>query len=336
MIRTIAGKLGGSVAAVFGASIVSFVFLRVLPGNPARLILGPLAGKDAIARQVQAMGLDQPVWVQYWRYISQFFLGDWGFSYSSGEPVRTVLGQRLPASIELGLYAFVFALILAVLFALLSTYRHRPVIDGVVRAIAFFGLGTPPFWFGLLLLLVFSEFLHVLPGPVGRLSVPAPPTVTGLFTVDALIAGQFGTFLDALAHLVLPTITLGLAPFAYLVRLLRANLLEVSGEQFIVVIRSKGIGRWGAFVRHALPNAILPTLTAAGMLLAQLLAGTVLVEAVFNWPGVGALVENSVLRQDYGVVQTFILLSAIAYVVLNLFVDMLYGVVDPRVRSAAR
>jgi ABC-type dipeptide/oligopeptide/nickel transport system permease component len=337
MIRTVGGRLLGSLAAIFGASVVSFLFLRILPGNPARLILGPLASRQAIEQQVRLMGLDQPLYVQYWRYISSFFGGDWGFSYSNGRPVREVIASRLPASIELGLYAFAVAFVAAVVLALLSTYRHRPVVDGTVRGISFFGLGTPPFWFGLLLLLAFSQALHVLPGPEGRLSpaVPAPPTVTGLYTVDAVIAGQWGTLANALEHLVLPAVTLGLAPFAYLVRLLRVNLLEVSREQFITVVRSKGIGRWTAYVRHALPNAFLPTLTAGGMVLAQLLAGSVLVETVFNWPGVGALVVDSILRQDYAVVQTFILLSAFAYVALNLLVDVLYGVIDPRVRTHA-
>ena len=160
----------------------------------------------------------------------------------------------------------------------------------------------------------------------------APDSITHFYTVDALLRGQFGVFIDAVRHLLLPAITLGLAPFAYLVRLLRANLLEVSREPFIVVVRSKGIGRLMAFARHALPNAFLPTLTAAGLILAQLLSGSVLVEVVFNWPGIGALVADSILRQDYAVVQTFILLSAFAYVIVNLVVDILYGVIDPRIR----
>jgi peptide/nickel transport system permease protein len=203
-----------------------------------------------------------------------------------------------------------------------------------VRGVEFFGLGTPPFWFGLVLLIVFFEYLGWLPGPEGRLEPgrPAPPEVTRLYTVDALLAGDLATFWDAVEHLILPSVALALAPFAFLVRLLRASLLEVSREPFIVVVRSKGLGRWPAFSRHALPNAFLPTLTAAGLLLAQLIAGSVLVEKVFNWPGVGALVVDSILRQDFAVVQAFILLGAFAYVVVNLIVDILYGVIDPRVR----
>jgi ABC-type dipeptide/oligopeptide/nickel transport system permease component len=334
VIRVAANKLSGALAAIFGASIVAFLFMRVFPGNPARLIVGPLASQQAIAEQEKAMGLDRPLWDQYWRYIKGFFSGDWGFAYSAGQTVEHEIVARLPASSELGLYAFLFAFLFAVLLALVATYRHRPIVDGAIRAVSFFGLGTPPFWFGLIALLLFSQVWGIFPGPDGRLgpNTTPPPSVTHFYTIDALVAGQWGTAWDALHHLMLPAITLGLAPFGYLVRLLRANLLDISREHFIVVVRSKGLDRWSAFSRHALPNAFLPTLTASGLLLAQLLAGSVLVEKVFNWPGIGALVVDSILRQDFAVVQTFVMLSAVAYVIVNLAVDVLYGVIDPRVR----
>lgn len=339
MLGVIASRIGSSLAAILGASVIAFLLMRVLPGDPARLIAGPLASDAAIEATRVRLGLHEPLHVQYWNYVSNFVQGDWGFSFGAGQPVTTQIVNRLPATIELGLYAFLFAFVAAVALALLATYRHRPAVDGTVRALSFFGLGTPPFWLALMLLVVFSESLGIFPGPGGRLSTgPPPPEVTRLYTIDALIAGQVGVFVDALRHLVLPAVALGLAPFAYLVRLLRANLLEVSREPFIVVVRSKGIGRWTAFARHALPNAFLPTLTAGGLILAQLLGGSVLVEKVFDWPGVGALVVDSILRQDYAVVQAFVLLSAFAYVTINLVVDVLYGVIDPRVRvpSAAR
>jgi ABC-type dipeptide/oligopeptide/nickel transport system permease component len=334
MGRVILGRLGGSLAAIFGASIIAFVFMRVLPGDPARLIAGPLASEQAIAVQREQLGLNDPLPVQYFNYITDFLRGDWGFSFGAGQPVTQQVSSRLPASIELGLYAFLWSFVFAVALALFVTYRRRPVADAAVRGVSFFGLGTPPFWLGLMLLVVFFEELAILPGPEGRLSAgtPPPPEVTGLYTVDSLIAGQFSTFWDAVRHLILPAIALGLASFAYMVRLLRANLLDVSREPFIVVSRSKGLGRGTAFARHALPNAFLPTLTAAGLILAQLIAGSVLVEKVFDWPGVGALIVDSILRQDFAVVQAFILLGAFAYVGINLIVDILYGVIDPRVR----
>ena len=334
MLRVIGSRVAGALAAIFGASIIAFIFLRVLPGDPARLIAGPLATEQAIEAQRERLGLNDPLWVQYWNFITDFLKGDWGFSFGAGQPVTTLFENRLPATIELGFYAFLWCFVFAVAAALFVTYRRHPVADRIVRGISIIGLGTPPFWFGLVLLIVFFETLALLPGPDGRLSpgTQAPPEVTRFYTVDALIAGQWATFWDATLHLILPAIALGLASFAYLVRLLRASLLEVSREPFIVVVRSKGLPRWPAFSRHALPNAFLPTLTAAGLLFAQLLVGSVLVEKVFNWPGVGTLVVDSILRQDFAVVQSFILLSAVVYVAINLVVDILYGVIDPRIR----
>ncbi len=159
-----------------------------------------------------------------------------------------------------------------------------------------------------------------------------PPEVTGLFTVDALLAGQPNTFWETLKHLILPSLALGISSFSFLVRLLRANLLEVSREPFITVARGKGLRRWSAFRRHALPNAFLPTLTAGGLVLGEFLAGSVLIERVFNWPGIGSLVFDAIVKQDYAIVQTFILLSAVMFVLVNLIVDLLYAVIDPRVR----
>lgn len=337
MARLISSKVASAIATILGASILSFVLLRVLPGDPARLIAGPLASDTAVEGVIRKLGLDQPIHIQYIRYITDFFRGDWGFSFTAGQPVREVLGNRFPATVELALFAFSFAFVAALFLALFATYRDWPVVDGLVRAISSLGLGTPPFWFALIALIVFFEELRLLPGPSGRLGMATtpPPAITGLFTVDALLAGEFGKFAEALRHLVLPAISLGFVPFAFLVRLLRANLLEVSREPFIIVVRSKGIGPWLTHVRHALPNAFLPTLTASGLILAELLAGSVLVEKIFTWPGIGSLVVDSILRQDYVVVQAFILLSAFVYVLVNLVVDILYGVIDPRTRIPA-
>ena len=338
MLPLVLGRLTASVFALFGASVLAFVVLRVTPGDPARLFLGPFATNETVAELRRKLGLEKPLVEQYVNYIADFFQGDWGFSYTTGETVAVQLARRFPATIELGLYAFILAFVFAVGLALVAAYRRGSASDGAIRALSFFGLGVPPFWFGLIVLVVFFEQFGWLPGPDGRLDLARdpPPDVTGLFTVDALIAGQFATLGDALLHLVLPAITLGLLPFAFLLRLLRANLLDVSREPFITVARSKGMSRWGAFLKHVLPNAFLPTLTAAGLLLGQLLAGSVLVEKVFNWPGAGLLVTDGILRQDFSVVQAFILLSAVIYVVANLIVDILTGVIDPRVRQPAR
>jgi peptide/nickel transport system permease protein len=334
MGRVVGKRVLGSVGAVFGASILAFIIMRVLPGNPARLILGPLATQHAVTSLNHAIGLDRPIYVQYWRYISGFFQGNWGYSYSDGQSVRSLIGERAPATLELALFSFGITMIAAVGLALLSTYRRRPITDRIVRGASYLGFGTPPFFLALLLLIVFFTSLHIFPGPEGRLGVTAtaPPTVTHLYTVDALLAGQLGTFWQAFLHLILPALALGISSFSFLVRLLRANLLEISREPFITVARGKGLPRWLAFRRHALPNAFLPTLTAGGLVLGEFLAGSVLIERVFNWPGVGSLVFDAIVKQDYAVVETFILLSAVMFVLVNLVVDLLYAVIDPRVR----
>jgi len=331
VIRFFWKRISASALSLFGASLVAFFLLRASPGDPARLFLGPFAGEEALKRVRADLGLDGSPLLQYLIYVRRFLAGDWGFSYSTGQPVATLIARRFPATLELGLYAFLIAFLSALALALVAAYRRGPV-DGTARAISFFTMGVPPFWFGLMLLLMFFEALGWLPGPDGRLSIKViePPRVTGLLTIDALLAGDFAAFRDAFAHLALPALTLGLTPFSFLFRLLRANLIDVCREPFILVARSGGLTRWGAFLRHALPNAFMPTLTASGLLFGQLLAGSVLVERVFVWPGVGALVTDGVLKQDFSVVQAFILLSAAIYVVCNLIVDLLGGVIDPR------
>ena len=337
MLKLILTRAGSSMVAIFGASLLAFVLLRIAPADPARLIAGPFATEETVELQREALGLNDPILSQYAQYMSDFLTGDWGFSFSVGKPVIDQVGSRLPASIELGLYAFIFALVGAIVCALLVTYRRRRYVDHTINGFAFFGLGTPPFWLALIALLFFFDILDILPGPEGRLSPgqESPPEVTRMYTIDSLIAGQLDTFVDAGKHLLLPALVLGFAAWAFFFRLLRASLLEVSGEQYLATDRSKGVRRWTAFRRHALPNAFLPTLTAAGLIFATLLAGSVLVESVYQWPGVGALVRDGILEQDFAVVQAFILIGAFAYVIVNLLVDILTGVIDPRTRTGS-
>jgi ABC-type dipeptide/oligopeptide/nickel transport system permease component len=334
MGAVVAKRLLGSIGAIFGASVIAFVVMRVLPGTPARLIVGPLAPHSSLVATEHQLGLNKSIFAQYWDFISHFATGEWGFSFSSGSPVKKLLGERFPATIELALAAGFVAVSATVLGALLVTYRRRPFADRLLRFSAYIGFGAPPFFAALVLLIVFSTVLHWLPGPEGRLDPQTMPPAadTHLYTIDALIAGEFGTFWQAVEHLILPSIALALGSWSFLVRLLRANLLEISREPFITVARGKGLSRWSAFRRHALPNAFLPTLTASGLMLGEFLAGSVLVEQIFNWPGVGQLVLDAILKQDYAVVETFILLSAVLFVTVNLLVDLLYAVIDPRVR----
>jgi ABC-type dipeptide/oligopeptide/nickel transport system permease component len=336
-VRAVSERVGGALLTLLLASLVAFVVLRLLPGDPARLILGPFASSSALAAQRAALGLDQPLYVEYISYLGGFITGHWGFDYSTGQPILSEVVARLPASLELGFYALLMAFVGAVVTAVASVHFRWKGPDYLFRAGAYFSLGSPPFWVGLMALVVFAEYLNVLPGPTGRLSIGAspPPTITHFYTFDAILTAQWGTLGDALSHLVLPAATLGLASYGYLYRLLRNSLLQVVDEEFMAVCSSKGLTRSQAMFRHALPNSLLPTVTAGGLLVAQLVAGSVLVETVFDWPGVGQLVVNSILVKEYGVVEAFVLLSAIAFVGVNLVVDALYVVIDPRVRRPA-
>lgn len=332
MTKFILERIGSAILTILGASIIAFIILRALPTDPARLIAGPFASDDVLNTVRSQMGLDKPLVVQYVDYIVNFFTGDWGFSYGAGKPVLPLVAERLPASVELALFAFVSAFVAAILLTVLVSFSRSRMLDGLLRALSFVSVGVPPFWISLLLLMLFFEHLGWFPGPVGR--GPAPTIATGLYTLDYLLAGNIEGAANALWHIILPGTALALGSFGYLVRLLRANLLDVVHEPFVTVLHAKGVAPVSTHFRHILPNAFLPTLTAGGLILAQLIGGSVLVEQIFTWPGIGTLVIDGITRQDYAVVQSFILLSAIIYIIVNLAVDLLYGYVDPRVRRS--
>lgn len=335
-MRFITQRLAGATAVLVIASLLVFALLRVLPGDPARLMLGPLASPEAVAAQRRAMGLDLPLLVQYWRYVSGLVKGDWGFAWHSGRPVIVELAARLPATAELAIASFLVAVVMTLCLGVLAVFSRGRAVDMVIRSAALIGLGTPTFWFGLLLLVVFFFYLGLFPAPLGRLSptTVAPAQVTGLYTIDALLAREWSVFVEAVRHLVLPVTTLSFSIFSYLFRLLRGSLLETLHEEYMTVAAAKGLSNWRVIARHGLPNAVLPFLTSAGLSFGELLAGSVLVETVFLWPGIGRFVTESILAKDYASVQAVILLSAGAYITVNLIVDILYGVLNPRIRTA--
>lgn len=338
MSRLILSRLVSSIIALIGAALVAFVALRLAPGDAARLTLGAFATDDAVAALRAEMGLDRSIPEQFLIYLRDFFTGDWGRSYALGEPVRSLLADRFPATLELGLVAFIMAFLSALVLALIGAHRQGLISDGIPRTLGVFALGVPQFWFGLVLLIVGFEMTGLFPGPEGRLpaTLSAPDGPTGLITIDALLRGDFGLFVTALHHLFLPAVALGLLPFGFLYRLLRANLAELSNAPFALVARAHGQSRWRVMVGTLLPNAIIPMLTASGLIFGQLLAGSVLVERVFNWPGAGMLVTQGVLQQDYSVVQVFILLSAVIYIITNLIVDILAALIDPRLAQGGK
>lgn len=333
MLKLVGGRVLGAVTTLLLASALAFFVLRLLPGDSARLIAGPLADAETVAAVRRGLGLDQPMVIQFLTYLRDFFTGDWGFSFGAGQDVATVFADRLPATIELALFAFVLSAGGAILLAVVASYRGGGW-RALLHAGSIVGMGTPPFWIALLALLVFSQFLGWFPGPSEVISrgVTPPETVTGFVTVDALLEGRIDVTIDAIWHLFLPAACLALLSWAFLVRLLNANMEESKRDPYVTVVRSKGVSSWSTHWRHVLHNASLPSFTASGLVLAQLITGSVLVEKVFDWPGVGSLVVESILRQDFAVVQVFIMLSAVLFIVTNLLVDILGAFLDPRTR----
>jgi peptide/nickel transport system permease protein len=334
MRRYILGRVGATLIVLWLASVGAFLLLRVAPGDPARLVAGPLAGPSAVASVRQEMRLDESPLNQYFGYVGDLLSGNFGTAWHLHEPVGTLIGQRLPATAELALYASLLGILGGVFVGALAAARPGKWFDRVTGFGAIVGLGTPVFWLGLVLILIFYTHLGIAPVPIGRLSVAAvpPPKVTGLLTIDSLIAGNFSDFGDALSHLALPAITLSIPMAAYLARVTRASVLEIYDSDFVRTARAKGVPEQRLLFRHALRNGLLPVMTLAALSIGDLLSGTLLVEAVFNWPGVGGLTVQSIASHDFAPVEAMILLAALTYCILNLLTDVLYAFVDPRVR----
>lgn len=336
-LKFIGRKLVYLVIMLFGVATLVFILTKLIPGDPvvANLSQRALNDPEIVAAYRAKYGLDQPVIVQYVLYIKNLLQFDLGTSIRTNKPVLSELSRCYPATIELALFAIVIASILGILFGVISAIRRNSILDQIVRAISVTGVSIPSFWFALLVLYFFYYKLQALPGP-GRLSnsFSAPATVTGMYVIDSLLEGNVPKALDALSHLILPGTVLAAFTMGLITRTTRSNLLDVMSTDYIRTARAKGLGRAGLILRHALGNALIPVLTVIGLGLGNLLGGMVLVETIFNWPGVGQFAYESVLSNDFPSIIGVALLIALNYMVINTIVDILYGVIDPRVRCS--
>ncbi len=334
-LKFIGKRLIYLVVMLFGVATLVFILTKMIPGDPtvANLSQRALNDPEVVAAYRAKYGLDQPVFVQYILYIKNLLHLDLGTSIRTNKPVLDELARCYPATIELALFAIILAALLGILFGVISAMKRNSILDQVVRALSVTGVSIPSFWFALLVLYFFYYKLHIFPGP-GRLSnsFSAPATVTGMYVIDSLIEGNPAKALDALQHLILPGLVLAAFTMGLITRTTRSNLLDVMSTDYIRTARAKGLSRVGLIVRHALGNALIPVLTVIGLGLGNLLGGMVLVETIFNWPGVGQFAYESVLSVDYPSIIGVALLIALNYMVINTVVDILYGVIDPRVR----
>jgi ABC-type dipeptide/oligopeptide/nickel transport system permease component len=325
-----------SLPTLFGVVVASFVLTRLLPGDPAVYFAGAAPTPEAIADIRKAMLLDRPLWEQFISYVINLLHGDLGRSLTTGQPVIQDLAARMPATLELTGLSLVIALSVSIPLGILGALRKGRMIDHVSRLISTTALSMPAFFSGLLLVFVFYYLLGMAPAPLGRidpLSFP-PPQRSGLILIDGLLAGDFQSVADGFAHLALPSIALALAGIGPLTRITRGAMLTVLSSDFIRAARSYDMPRWRLVYVYALRNAMLPVLTTAGFVFSFLISANVVVEKVFSWPGIGSYALEALVASDYGAVQGFVLAVAILYVLINILIDLLYGIVDVRVRLA--
>ena len=336
-LKFIGKRLVYLVVMLFGVATLVFILTKMIPGDPtvANLSQRALNDPEIVAAYRAKYGLDQPLPVQYILYMKNLLQFDLGTSMRTNKPVLSELARCYPATIELALFAIVIAAILGVLFGIISAIRRNSILDQTVRAISVTGVSIPSFWFALLVLYFFYYKLKLLPGP-GRLSnaFTAPATVTGMYVIDSLLEGNIPKALDAVSHLILPGTVLAAFTMGLITRTARSNLLDVMSTDYIRTAKAKGLSRPGLIIRHALGNALIPVLTVIGLGLGNLLGGMVRVETIFNWPGVGQFAYESVLSVDFPSIIGVALLIALNYMVINTVVDILYGIIDPRVRCS--
>ena len=332
-LRTVLRRTGQAIPVLFGVVLVTFLLTRALPGDPAVYFAGPAADEQSIQEIRIALGLDRPLYEQFFVYLRDLVNGDLGMSISTGQPVKAELLRRLPASMELTLGGLFLSILIAVPMGVLAaTHRGKPV-DHICRVVATAGVSLPTFFVGIALIFVFYYLLGWAPSPIGRLGFAylPPPEVTGFLVIDSLLAGQGKTALAALGQLALPMTTLALFTLAPITRMTRASMLQALSSDFIRTARAAGLAWRIILVRYAFRNAMLPVVTTLGMVFSFTLGANVLVEKVFAWPGIGSYAVEALVVSDYASVQGFVLSMAILFVMLNLLIDLAYTFIDPRI-----
>jgi peptide/nickel transport system permease protein len=332
MAKYAARRLFQLLPVLLGISVLVFLGMHMIPGDVAQLLLGEKGSEAELQRLRHQLGLDQPIYVQYLRFLAGALRGDFGDSIRTRQPVIWEIGQALPVTIELSLAALAFAVVVGLGIGILAARRPHSALDTGTMVIVLVGVSMPVFWTGILLLLVFGGVLGWL--PLGGIldSGVTVRRVTGMPVTDGLLSGDWAAAGNALAHLVLPTVALGATAMATIARMARSTMLDVLGLDYVRTARAKGAGEGGVIGRHALWNALLPVVTLIGLQLGLLLSGAVLTETIFALPGLGRLTITSVLARDYPVVQAVVLIGAGIFVLTNLLVDLLYAWLDPRIR----
>jgi dipeptide transport system permease protein len=333
VLSLIARRMFAALPNLVGVVIITFVLTRALPGDPAAYFAGGAATAEAVEQVRAQLGLDRPLFEQFWRYVAALGRGDLGLSLTTGQPVLQELLLRLPASLEMVLLALVLACAVALPLGVLAATRPGSWIDQLCRLVTTAGVSLPTFFTGLLLAYVFYFLLGWAPSPLGRLDpmFSPPAQVSGLYLIDAALAGDGALWWASLRQLILPVATMAIFVLAPIARMTRASMLSVLSSDFVRTARASGLAPGTVLVTYALRNALLPVVTTLGMVFGFMLGSSVIVEKVFGWPGVGSYAIDALTASDYAPVQGFVLAMGILFVLLNLLVDVMYVLIDPRV-----
>jgi peptide/nickel transport system permease protein len=329
---TIKRRIIGAVPVLLGISFLVFFLMHLAPGDPVMLLLGDNATPDEVARVRHEWGLDQPLLLQYWQFISRALVGDFGRSLKFGEPVIKLIFERLPATMELALVSLLVAISIAIPIGVYSAIKRGTLIDHAGTGIALIGVSLPNFWLGIMLIYFLGGQWNLLP-VAGRIEygIEIKP-ITRLYLLDSLITGNFAAFWSVLKHLLMPAITLGTALAAIVTRITRSSVLEVMRQDYVMTARAKGLSERLVIWRHILRNALITVITILGLQLGALLNGSVITETVFSYPGIGDLLIQSISVRDYRLTQVLILFFGVIYFIVNMLVDLLYTLVDPRIK----
>ncbi len=320
------------IPVLLGASILVFSLIHLAPGDPARTMAGEHASIQTIERIREKYGLDKPLITQYWIWLKQALQGDFGRSIVSNEYVSREIWDRFPNTVELTLFSMLIAIIVGVIAGIVSASRQYSLLDYSFMGVALFGVSMPVFWLGIMLMMIFGVYLRWFPIG-GRISIMVSFTrITGFYLLDSVLAGNWEAFISALRHLILPAIALGTIPMATVARVTRSSMLEVLRQDFIRTERAKGLSERLVIYKHAVRNALIPVVTVIGLNFGLLLAGAILTETVFSWPGLGRYVVKAVQMRDYPAVQGCVLFFAFIFVVVNLITDIIYVYIDPRIK----
>ena len=333
MLRFILGRAAVLIPTFLGVTIIAFAFIRLLPGDPVMLMSGErVMSPERHALIMQQLGYDRPMPIQYVDYLAGIVTGDFGTSIVTKRPVLGEFLKLFPATLELSLCAILFAIVLGIPAGIIAAVKRGSIFDQATMSLALIGFSMPIFWWGLLLIIFFAGVLQWTPVS-GRISLMYYfPSGTGFMLIDSLRSGQAGAFRSALSHLILPTIVLGTIPLAVIARQTRSAMLEVLGEDYVRTARAKGLPPRSVIGLHALRNAMIPVITTIGLQVGALMAGAILTETIFSWPGIGKWMVDSVFKRDYPVIQGGLLIIAAIIMLVNLTVDVLYGLINPRIR----